>query len=137
MAITCLDGTALDERIIKVGIDPGFKQGRQYGRGMSGGQVKTCFAFVCVHVCFVFNDSGHSLLCCEMCAKAVNIYYLVCRAQNRQWLPRTVKRQVSRLYAFLVFLKNQRTFCFFVCFLGGGEELAIKYTSRRKASIID
>ncbi|CAN0489028.1 unnamed protein product [Ectocarpus sp. 12 AP-2014] len=38
MAITCLDGTALDERIIKVGIDPGFKQGRQYGRGMSGGQ---------------------------------------------------------------------------------------------------
>lgn len=39
MAITCLDGTALDERIIKVGIDPGFKQGRQYGRGMSGGQV--------------------------------------------------------------------------------------------------
>ncbi|CAM9477653.1 unnamed protein product, partial [Laminaria digitata] len=40
MAITCLDGTALDERIIKVGIDPGFKQGRQYGRGMSGGQVR-------------------------------------------------------------------------------------------------
>lgn len=39
MAITCLDGTALDERIIKVGMDPGFKQGRQYGRGMSGGQV--------------------------------------------------------------------------------------------------
>lgn len=39
MAITCLDGTALDERIIKVGVDPGFKQGRQYGRGMSGGQV--------------------------------------------------------------------------------------------------
>lgn len=39
MAITCLDGTALDERIIKVGIDPGFKQGRQFGRGMSGGQV--------------------------------------------------------------------------------------------------
>ncbi|CAN0444969.1 unnamed protein product, partial [Hapterophycus canaliculatus] len=40
MAITCLDGTALDERIIKVGMDPGFKQGRQYGRGMSGGQVR-------------------------------------------------------------------------------------------------
>lgn len=44
MAITCLDGTSLDERIIKVGIDPGFKQGRQFGRGMSGGQVRrvTC-----------------------------------------------------------------------------------------------
>ncbi|CAM9974762.1 unnamed protein product [Sphacelaria rigidula] len=40
MAITCLDGTALDERIIKVGVDPGFKQGRQFGRGMSGGQVR-------------------------------------------------------------------------------------------------
>ncbi|CAN0086433.1 unnamed protein product [Ascophyllum nodosum] len=40
MAITCLDGTSLDERIIKVGIDPGFKPGRQYGRGMSGGQVR-------------------------------------------------------------------------------------------------
>lgn len=39
MAITCLDGTSLDERIIKVGIDPGFKAGRQYGRGSSGGQV--------------------------------------------------------------------------------------------------
>lgn len=46
MAITCLDGTALDERIIKVGIDPGFKQGRQYGRGMSGGQVSVLLFFV-------------------------------------------------------------------------------------------
>lgn len=45
MAITCLDGTALDERIIKVGIDPGFKQGRQYGRGMSGGQVGGKWAY--------------------------------------------------------------------------------------------
>lgn len=54
MAITCLDGTALDERIIKVGIDPGFKQGRQYGRGMSGGQVPI---FVCI--CFEgHHDSG-------------------------------------------------------------------------------
>lgn len=42
MAITCLDATALDERIIKVGVDPGFKQGRQFGRGMSGGQVGGC-----------------------------------------------------------------------------------------------
>ena len=49
MAITCLDGTALDERIIKVGIDPGFKQGRQYGRGMSGGQVggQIALLFLC------------------------------------------------------------------------------------------
>lgn len=41
MAITCLDGTSLDDRIIKVGIDPGFKQGRQFGRGLSGGQVRS------------------------------------------------------------------------------------------------
>ncbi|CAM9876007.1 unnamed protein product, partial [Choristocarpus tenellus] len=34
-AINCLDGTALDDRIIKVGIDPGFKQGRQFGRGIN------------------------------------------------------------------------------------------------------
>lgn len=52
MAITCLDGTALDERIIKVGMDPGFKQGRQYGRGMSGGQVSVLALHQCKRCCF-------------------------------------------------------------------------------------
>lgn len=51
MAITCLDGTALDERIIKVGIDPGFKPGRQYGRGTSGGQVGIFCFIVVAHDC--------------------------------------------------------------------------------------
>ncbi len=42
----CLDcmkyigGTKLDERIIRTDLDPGFEEGRQYGRGKSGGQVR-------------------------------------------------------------------------------------------------
>ncbi|KAI8926921.1 hypothetical protein BC831DRAFT_454371 [Entophlyctis helioformis] len=35
-----LNGTKLDERFIRTDIDPGFKPGRQYGRGQSGGQVR-------------------------------------------------------------------------------------------------
>ncbi|PVU95034.1 hypothetical protein BB560_005876 [Smittium megazygosporum] len=30
----------LDNRIIRTDLDPGFKDGRQYGRGKSGGQVR-------------------------------------------------------------------------------------------------
>ena len=33
------DGARLDERYIRVDIDVGFKEGRQFGRGKSGGQV--------------------------------------------------------------------------------------------------
>ncbi|EHL01969.1 putative Nuclear cap-binding protein subunit 2 [Glarea lozoyensis 74030] len=32
--------TKLDERIIRTDLDPGFQEGRQYGRGKSGGQVR-------------------------------------------------------------------------------------------------
>ena len=35
-----LGGTKLDERIIRTDLDPGFEEGRQYGRGKSGGQVR-------------------------------------------------------------------------------------------------
>lgn len=41
-ALSCLryiSGTKLDERIIRADLDPGYKDGRQYGRGKSGGQV--------------------------------------------------------------------------------------------------
>lgn len=31
--------TKVDERIIRTDIDPGFKAGRQFGRGKAGGQV--------------------------------------------------------------------------------------------------
>ena len=42
-ALDCMKyigGTKLDERIIRTDLDPGFKEGRQYGRGKSGGQVR-------------------------------------------------------------------------------------------------
>ncbi|KAL1915894.1 uncharacterized protein VTP21DRAFT_6282 [Calcarisporiella thermophila] len=42
-ALNCMkyvNGTKLDERIIRTDLDPGFKEGRQFGRGRSGGQVR-------------------------------------------------------------------------------------------------
>ena len=42
-ALDCLKyvgGTKLDERIIRTDLDEGFVDGRQYGRGKSGGQVR-------------------------------------------------------------------------------------------------
>ncbi|KAH8914816.1 RNA-binding domain-containing protein [Atractiella rhizophila] len=35
-----ISGTKLDERFIRADLDPGYKDGRQYGRGKSGGQVR-------------------------------------------------------------------------------------------------
>jgi len=35
-----INGTKLDDRIIRIDWDVGFKEGRQYGRGKSGGQVR-------------------------------------------------------------------------------------------------
>ncbi|KAK9491699.1 nuclear cap binding complex subunit [Lipomyces doorenjongii] len=45
-ALDCMkyiNQTKLDERIIRTDLDPGFKEGRQYGRGRSGGQVRDEF----------------------------------------------------------------------------------------------
>ena len=39
-AINYLSGACLDERIIRAELDPGFREGRQFGRGASGGQVR-------------------------------------------------------------------------------------------------
>ncbi|KAI3643762.1 hypothetical protein MP228_009209 [Amoeboaphelidium protococcarum] len=39
-AIKYLSGTKLDDRHIRIDLDPGFTDGRQYGRGKSGGQVR-------------------------------------------------------------------------------------------------
>ncbi|KAI9505580.1 nuclear cap binding protein subunit 2, partial [Coemansia spiralis] len=42
-ALNCMkyvNGTKLDDRIIRTDLDPGFKEGRQFGRGRSGGQVR-------------------------------------------------------------------------------------------------
>lgn len=42
-ALDCMKyigGTKLDERVIRTDLDEGFTEGRQYGRGKSGGQVR-------------------------------------------------------------------------------------------------
>lgn len=42
-AIDCMKyigGTKLDERLVRTDLDPGFQEGRQFGRGKSGGQVR-------------------------------------------------------------------------------------------------
>ncbi|KAK3095359.1 hypothetical protein FSP39_013697 [Pinctada imbricata] len=39
-AMRYVNGTRLDDRIIRTDWDAGFKEGRQYGRGKSGGQVR-------------------------------------------------------------------------------------------------
>jgi len=39
-AVANLTGTKLDGMLIRVELDAGFKPGRQYGRGTSGGQVR-------------------------------------------------------------------------------------------------
>ena len=35
-----VSGTKLDERVIRCDLDLGYREGRQFGRGKSGGQVK-------------------------------------------------------------------------------------------------
>lgn len=39
-AVQLLTNTKLDGRVIRVELDAGFQPGRQYGRGVSGGQVR-------------------------------------------------------------------------------------------------
>lgn len=35
-----ISGTKLDERVIRCDLDPGYREGRQFGRGKNGGQVR-------------------------------------------------------------------------------------------------
>ncbi|KAK7090272.1 nuclear cap-binding protein subunit 2-like [Littorina saxatilis] len=39
-ALRYINGTRLDDRIVRTDWDAGFKEGRQFGRGKSGGQVR-------------------------------------------------------------------------------------------------
>ena len=39
-AVKYISGTIMDDRPVRVDFDWGFKDGRQYGRGRSGGQVR-------------------------------------------------------------------------------------------------
>lgn len=48
--VNMLGGSVLDERPIRVDIDWGFQDGRQYGRGKSGGQVWIRPDFGCSHI---------------------------------------------------------------------------------------
>ncbi|TNN10763.1 Nuclear cap-binding protein subunit 2 [Schistosoma japonicum] len=43
MAMRYINKTRLDDRIIRTDWDAGFEEGRQYGRGRSGGQVRDEF----------------------------------------------------------------------------------------------
>lgn len=45
-SIRYVSGTRLDDRIIRADWDAGFEEGRQYGRGKSGGQVRCCSLYV-------------------------------------------------------------------------------------------
>ena len=55
-AINYISGTKLDDRIIRLDWDIGFHEGRQFGRGRSGGQVsvggrgKCAVWYVCICV---------------------------------------------------------------------------------------
>lgn len=54
-ALDCMKyigGTKLDERIIRTDLDPGFEEGRQYGRGKSGGQVSVFAAAPLLSILF-------------------------------------------------------------------------------------
>ena len=44
-AMRYINGTRLDDRIIRTDFDAGFIEGRQYGRGKSGGQVSDVIYF--------------------------------------------------------------------------------------------
>lgn len=41
-----VNGTRLDDRIVRTDWDAGFIEGRQYGRGKTGGQVCICFSLL-------------------------------------------------------------------------------------------
>lgn len=41
-----ISGSKLDERVIRCDLDPGYREGRQFGRGKNGGQVRPSLACV-------------------------------------------------------------------------------------------
>lgn len=59
-AVKYISGTILDDRPIRVDFDWGFQEGRQWGRGRSGGQVIfltfEVFVYYHFHDSFVFFD---------------------------------------------------------------------------------
>ena len=53
MAVRTINGTCLDDRLIRCDFDWGFVEGRQLGRGLSGGQVRHRVYFF--SLCFCTN----------------------------------------------------------------------------------
>ena len=57
-----INGTRLDDRIVRTDWDAGFIEGRQYGRGRSGGQVSLfephCYVLSVFHA---FNPASSGL----------------------------------------------------------------------------
>ena len=49
-AMWYINGTRLDNRIVRTDWDAGFIEGRQFGRGKSGGQVRTSRSFLTNHL---------------------------------------------------------------------------------------
>lgn len=52
-ALSCkrfVDGARLDDRYIRVDLDPGFREGRQFGRGRTGGQVHMVNVIILMHL---------------------------------------------------------------------------------------
>lgn len=61
-AMRCINGTRLDDRIIRTDWDAGFVEGRQYGRGKHGGQVMVFWFFPILTLTFLFLISVHDSL---------------------------------------------------------------------------
>ena len=69
-----INGTRLDDRIVRTDWDAGFVEGRQYGRGKSGGQVRTFRSFLTKHLQLCQADycilsrcpSSHTASFCEL-----------------------------------------------------------------------
>lgn len=71
-----INGTRLDDRIIRTDWDAGFKEGRQFGRGKSGGQVRIrnfvcsdCLTFTCIQV---FSYMEQSAMTPQKCAESLS-----------------------------------------------------------------
>lgn len=59
-----INGTRLDDRIIRTDWDAGFVEGRQYGRGKTGGQViKSLKLFFTVFGILQYNNNNNTSMC--------------------------------------------------------------------------